>query len=245
MPAETRDDTIAPAADANAGNAPMSAATEEDTATDGPVAAREGAAPDGPVPPFVPDPARAGRLLRLRVLLKSMIAVAAVGVVFVFFSAFLSDDGEENTLPGLRVAIGDMRPGETRTLTWDGRAVLVHRRTPEQIARLERNAHRGALRDPESAKSEQPESMRGPLRSGSPEWFVAIGLGTDYGCPVGFLEAGGEAFAGAPWDGGFVDGCRGSRYDLGGRVYAGQYADRNLVVPPHTVDADGTLVLGR
>ena len=241
MPAETRDDTIEPAADADAVGVPGDAVAERDA--EDPAPARGSGGTDGPVPPFVPDPARAGRLLRLRVLLKSMVAVAVGVVLFVFFSVFLSDDGEEDTLPGLRVAVGDLRPGETRTLTWDGRAVLVHRRTPEQVARLERDAHRGALRDPESARSEQPDTMRGPLRSGSPEWFVAIGLGTDYGCPVRFLEAGGEPFAGAPWEGGFVDGCRGSRYDASGRVYAGQYADRNLVVPPHAILGD-TLLLG-
>jgi len=199
----------------------------------------------GPVPTFVPDPDRARRLLGLRVLLKSMIAFAFAVVVFVVLSVFLSDDGEEDTLPGLRVAVGDMLAGETRLLTWDGRAVLVHRRTPEEIARLEENAARASLRDPESAKSEQPVTMRGALRSSAPEWFVAIGLGTDYGCPVGYLAPEEAPFAGAAWPGGFVDGCRGSRYDLAGRVYAGQYADRNLVVPPHSVGADGTLVLGR
>ena len=199
---------------------------------------------DGPVPAFVPDPDRANRLLKLRVAMKSMIAFAFAVVVFVFFSAFLSDDGEEGTLPGYRVAVGDMTPGETRMLNWDGRAVLVHRRTAGEIARLEANAARGALRDPESAESVQPEGMRGVFRSGSPEWFVAIGLGTDSGCPMSYLPPEGAPFAGAPWPGGFVDGCRGSRYDLAGRVYARQYADRNLVVPPHAVFEDGTLLLG-
>ena len=191
------------------------------------------------------DPARALRLLRLRVLVKSMIALAAGVVVFVFFSVFLSDDGNENTLPGFRVAVGDMVPGETRMLTWDGRAVVVHRRTPEQVRHLEDadGTLRTRLRDPDSARSEQPDASRGALRSTDPEWFVAIGLGTDYGCPVSWLAPEPAPFAGLPWPGGFVDGCRGSRYDLAGRVYAGQYADRNLVVPPHAV-TDGTLLLG-
>jgi len=199
----------------------------------------------GPVPAFRPDPDRARRLLGLRVLLKSMLAVAALVVVFVSFAAFLSDDGEEDTLPGLRVAIGDMAVGETRLLDWDGRAVLVHRRTPDEVALLEEGSLRPSLRDPESTKSEQPDTMRTVLRSGSPEWFVAIGLGTDAGCPVRYLAPAVTGFAGGPWPGGFVDTCRGSRYDLAGRVYARQYADRNLVVPTHAVTDDGTLVLGR
>ena len=191
------------------------------------------------------DPARARRLLRLRVLLKSMVATAVAVVAFVCLSVFLSDDGEEDTLPGRRFAIGDMRPGETRTLVWDGRAVLVHRRTPAQIRHLEDadGTLASRLRDPSSARSEQPAGMDGALRSSDPEWFVAIGLGTDYGCPVGWLAPEAAPFAGLPWPGGFVDGCRGSRYDLAGRVYAGQYADRNLVVPPHAIE-DGALRLG-
>ena len=212
---------------------------DPDARADAARAAEEGRA----VP--VADPERARRLLALRVTLKAMVGVAFVAVAFVFFSAFLSDDGEEDTLPGMRVAVGDMLVGETRALVWDGRAVIVHRRTAEEIALLEGGALRARLGDPESTKSEQPETMRGPLRSASPEWFVAIGLGTDYGCPVSYLAPEDTPFAGAPWPGGFVDGCRGSRYDLAGRVYDAQYADRNLVVPPHAVTADGTLVLGR
>ena len=221
---------------------------EPERALDG--AAADGTPRDdgpGPVPRFDvgDDPERARRLLRLRVLLKTMIAGAACVVVFVFFSAFLSDDGTEDTLPGWRVTVGDMAPGETRLLTWDGRAVVVHRRTTEQIRLLEDadETLRTRLRDPDSARSEQPEAMHDALRSTDPEWFVAIGLGTDYGCPIAWLPPEPAPFAGAPWPGGFADGCRGSRYDLAGRVYAGQYADRNLVVPPHSV-TDGVLLLG-
>lgn len=191
------------------------------------------------------DPERERRILRLRVLLKSMVAVAFVAVVFVLFSAFLSDDGEEGNLPGQRVVIGDMAAGETRILTWDGRAVLVHRRTAAQIALLDDadGTHALRLRDPDSERSEQPADMTDAFRSSNREWFVAIGLGTDYGCPVAWLPPEADPFAGIPWPGGFVDSCRGSRYDLAGRVYAGQYADRNLVVPVYRVSAD-TLLLG-
>jgi len=220
---------------------PPTAKAASETASE---AAAVGVAERVPASPLAPQPERARRLLRLRVLLKAMVAVAFVAVAFVFVSAFLSGDGEEDTLPGLRVAVGDMAVGETRQLTWAGRAVLVHRRSAAEIARLEGGALRRSLRDPESADSEQPESMRGPFRSSTPEWFVAIGLGTDYGCPVSYLPPEPTPFAGAPWPGGFADDCRGSRYDLAGRVYARQYADRNLVVPPHTL-VDGTLVLGR
>ena len=214
---------------------------------DAPAAPADAAPDDGPVPRFDvgDDPVRARRLLRLRVALKAMVAVGVVTIAFVLVSAFLSGEDDERALPALRVVVGDMAPGETRTLTWDGRAVLVRRRTSEEIDRLEAEdgALRARLRDPDSARSEQPPGVGGALRSVEPEWFVAIGLGTDYGCPVGYLQPEPAPFAGAPWPGGFVDGCRRSRYDLAGRVYAGQYADRNLVVPPHAIVGDA-LVLG-
>ena len=260
MPAETPDDApdtsdadilapratsreVPPAASVTHESRAASRDPAEGTPVDGDASDDE----PGPVPRFDvgDDPARARRLLRLRVLMKSMVAAAFCVVVFVLFSAFLSGDDNEGTLPGMRVVIGDMAPGETRTLTWDGRAVLVHRRTPAEIGHLEDadGSLRLRLRDPGSGSSEQPASMNGALRSDEPEWFVAIGLGTDYGCPVAYLPPEEAPFAGLPWPGGFADSCRGSRYDLAGRVYDGQYADRNLVVPPHSIAGD-TLLLG-
>lgn len=183
--------------------------------------------------------------LRLRVIAKAMLGVAFLSVLFVFLSAFLSGDREAETTPALRVNVADVRVGETIVEMWEGRPVLVQRRTPETIRALrEGPSATPALRDPESERSEQPDSVDAALRSNEPEWFVALGLGTDQGCPVRALPADpDEDFAGAPWAGGFADECRGSRYDAAGRVFAGQYADRNLIVPTHSLRGD-TLVIG-
>ena len=185
--------------------------------------------------------------LRLRVIAKAMLGVAFLGTVFVFLSAFLSGDREAETTPAVRVFVGDVRPGETIVERWEGRPVIVQRRTPEMIeaVRAAFGAAGGpALKDPDSAASEQPDAIDPALRSVDPEWFVALGLGTDQGCPVRALAADpDEDFAGAPWAGGFVDECRGSRYDAAGRVFARQYADENLVVPAHSLRGD-TLVIG-
>jgi len=193
------------------------------------------------IPVRSPDEER--RLLRLRVIAKAMLATAFLAVVFVFLSAFLSGDKPGDPTPGMRVAIGDLAPGATRTLIWEGRPIIVQRRTPDMIAALRSvDATRDAgLRDPLSARSEQPEAADGPLRSVDPEWFVAIAIGTDYGCPVRPLEpVGGDAASPQP---AFTDDCRGSRYDAAGRVFAGEYADRNLVVPAYRIDGE-ELVLG-
>ena len=185
--------------------------------------------------------------LRLRVIAKAMLGVAFLSVVFVFLSAFLSGDREAETTPALRVNVADVRVGETIVEMWEGKPVLIQRRAPETIAALEAGpAPAPELRDPDGVKSEQPDSAGNPLRSATPEWFVALGLGTDYGCPVRALPADpGEDFAGSPWAGGFVDECRGSRYDGAGRVFAGQYADRNLVVPEHALRGDTMVITGR
>jgi len=193
------------------------------------------------IPVRSPDDER--RLLRLRVLAKAMLATAFLVVVFVFLSAFLSGDKPGDPTPGMRVTIGDLAPGATRTLIWEGRPIIVQRRTPDMVAALQADdATRDAsLQDPSSARSEQPEAATGPLRSVDPEWFVAIALGTDYGCPVKPL-APGVGGGGSPQPA-FTDDCRGSRYDAAGRVFAGEYADRNLVVPAHRIDGE-ELVLG-
>jgi len=188
------------------------------------------------------------RLLRLRVIAKAMLATAFLTTVFVFVSAFLSGDKPGDPTPGMRVTIDDIAIGDTRTLIWEGRPVIVQRRTPDAIAALrsEDPARDAALRDPRSTRSEQPDSADTALRSVQPEWFVAIAIGTDYGCPVKPVAAGAAEPEPEPESAvtpAFVDDCRGSRYDAAGRVLAGEFADKNLVVPAHRIDG-GSLVLG-
>jgi len=196
-----------------------------------------------PEPYANPDQAAVRRRLRLRVIAKLMLGTAFLAVVFVFLSAFLSGDKPGDPTPGLQVDIAGIAPGEVRTVIWEGRPVIVQRRTAAQrAALLGADAARDAgLRDPASQRSEQPDAAHPLLRSTSPDWFVAIALGTDYGCPVKPVA---EAVTENGVEVAFADDCRGSRYDAAGRVLAAQYADRNLVVPAHTVQGD-TLILGR
>ncbi len=100
------------------------------------------------------------------------------------------------------------------------------------------------LTDAGSEKSSQPAAFVNEFRSASPDLFVAIALGTDLGCSISYLAPESTEFQGKPWAGGFVDSCRKSRYDVAGRVYEAQYADRNLLVPPYSF-SDNLLILGR
>ena len=180
--------------------------------------------------------------LRLRVAAKMMMYLAFAGVIYVILSAMFSGDGEAPDVPSMRVDITNLQPGETDFLTWEGRPVLVYRRTDEEIVAL--RSENPLIKDSLSTRSEQPEFAQNALRSENFDYFVAIALGMGRGCTVEHLPASDEAFQGQPWPGGFVESCGTDRYDLAGRVFNGQYAGENLQVPSYSVEG-GTLVLGR
>ncbi|NND91041.1 MAG: hypothetical protein HKN42_09255 [Granulosicoccus sp.] len=182
------------------------------------------------------------RRLRLRVAAKLMLFMAVATAAYVLLSSISGRQDQASRLPTLRVPVGDLQPGQVNIVEWEGRPVIFYRRSAGDLATLRRDDAR--LLDPVSDSSEQPDFFDRIERSATPELFVAIALGTDLGCPVAYLPAADTAFQGKPWSGGFVDTCRQARYDLAGRVYRHQYADRNLLVPPYSVDED-TVTLGR
>lgn len=174
--------------------------------------------------------------------MKIMFWLAMLAMLYVFFASFRADDSVLQTGPGLRVDLSDMPGGEARMLDWEGRPVLVYHRLKSEIEALHQQDQR--LLDAASKRSKQPPAAEGPLRSVSPDWFVSIGLGTDLGCSLSLLPVNEALFQKKPWQGGFIDSCRKARYDLAGRVYRSQYADRNLVVPAYHWSGT-TLILGR
>jgi ubiquinol-cytochrome c reductase iron-sulfur subunit len=184
------------------------------------------------------------RLLVLRVLVKLMLLLALLVCLWVMLQA-MSDgrDSSADRTVASTFEIGDIEPGGSRLLDWNGRPVVVLRRPPEWQAFL-REANPSLLLDPESNQSKQPDFAVNVWRSNSPEWFVAIALGTDLGCTLNFLPPSHLLYQRERWRGGFADTCRGSRYDLAGRVFQGPFATANLTVPDWTVDtATRTLVL--
>lgn len=182
------------------------------------------------------------RRLKLRVAAKLLVALGLLALLRVLVAQVFSGGGTTPEIPTMRVSLATLAVGELRVIDWENRPVLVYRRGSTEVAALGNADDR--LLDADSARSVQPEAYRNALRSSQADLFVAIGLGTDLGCAVSLLPADGSPFQGQPWGGGFVDGCRGARYDLAGRVYRSQYADRNLVVPAYSVEGQ-TLILGR
>jgi len=193
-----------------------------------------------PVNPVKPEDA--ARRLKLRVAAKLMLYLGMAGIAFVVISAISSGTGEVPTVPSMKVDIASVQPGEVQFETWEGRPVVLYRRTDQDVVNLRTTDDR--LLDAASEKSEQPESMQNDFRSESADWFVAIAFGTDMGCAIEHLPPSEETFQGNAWLGGFADTCRKARYDLAGRVYQSQYASRNLVVPQYSIAGD-TLILGR
>lgn len=171
-----------------------------------------------------------------------MMYLGLAGVVYVFISAIMSGDGQVPSVPSLRVDIADIKPGEADFLTWEGRPVLVYRRTDSDVVNL-RSADK-RIKDPDSMGSDQPEFAKNSTRSRTLDYFVAIAVGTGQGCTVVHVPESTEVFQGRSWDGGFMDSCGKDRYDLAGRVYDDQYAGKNLKVPQYGIEGT-TLILGR
>ncbi len=189
------------------------------------------------------------RRLRLRVAAKLMLALGFFTVLYVVLSVMFHSDPESRVIPTKTVDIGSLKKGESTVVLWEGRPVLIYRRTDNDIAALQTDDPR--LLDAGSDKSKQPAWAKNATRSKDPEWFVSIGVGTDFSCPIALLppsqnqsqNQSNDVFMQQPWRGGFVDECRGARYDLAGRVYRGQYADENLIVPSYVI-REHQLILG-
>ncbi len=175
-------------------------------------------------------------------LMKLMFSVLILAVLWVGFSFVGSTDQADQPVMSKTVSLAIFKEGVTDVIEWEGRPVLVLKRLPEMVTSLQ-NSDAAGLRDARSEDSKQPQWAKSNFRSRTPEWFVAIASGSDFGCPVEYLPRTNENFAGKPWQGGFKDTCRGSRYDLAGRVYVGQNAELNLEIPSYRVEK-GMLYLG-
>jgi ubiquinol-cytochrome c reductase iron-sulfur subunit len=169
------------------------------------------------------------------------VAGAAVAAPFAF-SWFPSLKARAAGAP-ITVPLGAIEPGQLVVYEWRGKPMWIMKRTPAQIAQLEKNAN--VLLDPESKSSKQPEYVKGAARSIKPEFLIVEGVCTHLGCsPALRATTGAESGLGDTWPGGFFCACHNSRFDLSARVFAGSPAPTNLPVPPHMFVNDTTLVIG-
>ncbi len=169
----------------------------------------------------------------LRVAFKLLALGGLAGVISVFASALLSggDPGPKQ----VRVTLSDLPAGETRVVEEGTERVRIVHRTPAMLEAL--GDERVPLADPRSRASRQPQGLDPTTRAQRPAYFIAFDRGTDLNCPLRFVAATADRPAG------FIDRCRGSRYDAAGRVWKDQRATRNLAIPAYRfVDATTVIV---
>ena len=170
-------------------------------------------------------------------------AVASAGVAAPFIASWFPSARALAAGAPVEYDISKLEPGQQITVEWRGKPVWILRRTPEMLEKLK--GHDGALVDPESKSSNQPEYVKGPGRSIKPDVFIAEGVCTHLGCsPTLKKEVGAASDMGADWPGGYYCPCHNSRFDLAARVFKGSPAPSNLAVPPHRYASETVLVIG-
>lgn len=175
----------------------------------------------------------------------AMGGVGAAAVAVPFVSSFQPSERAKAAGAAVEVDVSTLAPGEKRVVEWRGKPVWVFRRTPEQLATLEKDE--AQLADPNSERTAYPtpEYAKNRHRSIKPEIFVAVGICTHLGCSPGDkLTPGPQPSLPDNWLGGFLCACHGSTFDMAGRVFSNKPAPDNLEIPPHYYASDTVLVVG-
>jgi len=184
-------------------------------------------------------------IVALRAMMKLMVLFAVLAIVWMFFG---STSKEQQATPKQQTLfnISSMQPGDHQLVKWQGKPVfIVYRKTDWE--RSLASADVTQLKDPDSLRSTQPQHSKNKLRSREAGWFVSLGLGTGAGCTLDFFMSEeppgvqGTSHEEAPGVA-FIDVCDKSRFDLAGRVFEGQTAKRNLVIPDWQL-LDGQIAL--
>jgi ubiquinol-cytochrome c reductase iron-sulfur subunit len=172
-------------------------------------------------------------------------AVGGVATAVPFVSTFAPSERAKAAGAAVEVDIGAIKPGEKLTIEWRGKPVWIVRRTPEQIANLQKND--AELADPKSDRKAypMPEYAKNEGRSIKPEYLVVVGICSHLGCsPSEKFTPGAQPSLPDDWNGGFLCPCHGSTFDMAGRVYKNKPAPDNLEVPPHMYLTDSRLLIG-
>jgi ubiquinol-cytochrome c reductase iron-sulfur subunit len=191
------------------------------------------------------QPADSGK--RTWLIASGCAGVVGAGFVAVpFVSSFQPSERARAAGAPVEVDISALKPGEKLTVEWRGKPVWIVRRTPDQLASLEKLD--GQLADPKSERKADeltPEYARNASRSIKPEVLVAVGICSHLGCsPIDKFQPGAQPSLPDDWQGGFLCPCHGSTFDFAGRVYKNKPAPDNLEVPPHMYLSDTRLLIG-
>jgi ubiquinol-cytochrome c reductase iron-sulfur subunit len=145
--------------------------------------------------------------------------------------------------------ISTLKPGEKMTVEWRGKPVWILKRTPEQMAALDKS--RNELADPDSKRKTDeltPKYARNNFRAREDhkDILVVVGICSHLGCsPTDKLTPGPQPSLPDNWPGGFLCPCHGSTFDVAGRVFKNKPAPDNLEVPPYMYLSATKLLIGQ
>ncbi|WP_368755325.1 ubiquinol-cytochrome c reductase iron-sulfur subunit [Klebsiella oxytoca] len=158
-------------------------------------------------------------------LTKFVGAAGVAAAVWPLVSALGPDEKALRENEPIDVSLAGMAAGQTVRRVWQGKLILIHHRTPDEIVAA-RNADWHTLVDPQSDSERVSDAY--------PQWLVVQGYCPHAGC-VPNARSGGQ---------GWVCPCHGSEFDTSGRVTRGP-ATVNLVIPDYAFHPDGlTLRIG-
>jgi ubiquinol-cytochrome c reductase iron-sulfur subunit len=174
-------------------------------------------------------------------LMKLLVFIGFIFISIPFFSSFSSnliDEKQKNSSRWIiTLPVIDLVEGEVKSFPWSGGLVWVYARTEKDVQLL--NERDSSLRDPVSAKSDQPEEMKNIMRSAHKRFFVFIPNENKRSCQVS-LNAGQVKVR-------FTEPCYGAKYDAAGRIFENSghkdKTQQNLAVPEHVIE-DGILKIG-
>jgi len=145
----------------------------------------------------------------------------------------------------VKIDISKLEPGQQVSEQWRGQPVIVLRRSPEVLKRLNAPGLVEQLSDPESDRTtQQPEYAKNLYRSVESEYLVVIGLCTHLGCIPTYRPEVAPDDLGKDWYGGYYCPCHGSKFDLAGRVFKNVPAPTNLVIPPYRFISKKLVLIG-
>jgi len=166
-------------------------------------------------------------------------AVGAVGLaatVWPFINQ-MNPDASALALASTEVDIASLNAGESVTVKWRGKPVVVRNRTAEEIEAA-KTTPLGDLKDPLARNANLPDDAAATdenrSATGKENWFVMVNVCTHLGCiPLGQE---GEF-------GGWFCPCHGSVYDTAGRIRIGP-APENMAIPVYAFMTDTKIKIG-
>ncbi len=166
-------------------------------------------------------------------------AVGAVGLaaaVWPFINQ-MNPDASALALASSEVDISSLKEGESVTVKWRGKPVVVRNRTAKEIADA-KAAPLSDLKDPIARNANLPEDAPATdanrAAAGKENWFVMVNVCTHLGC----IPLGQEG----EYNGWFCP-CHGSVYDTAGRIRKGP-APENMAVPVYAFMTDTKIKIG-